>query len=56
MFERFLVWTDHQYSQGKNLDDLIDHFRGEECVQRGYNGQFVKNNVKLSLKTGVFRC
>ncbi len=52
MFERFLVWTDHQYSQGKTLDDLIDRFRGEECVRRGYNVQFVKNNVKLSLKMG----
>jgi len=52
MFERFLTWTSNQYSRGKTLDDLIYHFRGEECVQRGYNVQFVKNSVNLSLKLG----
>lgn len=52
MFERFLIWTEHQYSQGKTLDDLIDRFRGEECVRCRDNIQFVKNSVKLSLKMG----
>ena len=52
MFERFLIWTDHQYFRGNTIDDLIDHFRGEECVRRGNNVQFIKNSVKLSLKMG----
>ena len=52
MFERFLIWTEHQYSQGNTLDDLIDRFRGEEYVRCRDNIQFVKNSVKLSLKMG----
>ncbi len=52
MFERFLTWTDHQYSRGKTLDDLIDHFRCDECVRCRDNVQFVKNSIKLSLKMG----
>ena len=52
MFERFIIWTDHQYFQGTTIDDLLDYFRGEECVRRGNNVQFMKNSMKLSLKMG----
>ena len=52
VFERFFTWTDHQYSHGKTLDDLIDHFRCEECVRFRDNVQFINNSIKLSLKMG----
>lgn len=52
MFERFLIWTNHQYLRGIPLNVLLDHFRGEECFRRSTNVQFMKNSVELSLKMG----
>ena len=53
IFERFLTWVDTQYIAGKNLEDLLCYFRGQECSRRRKNIQFVRDTTKLSLNEAM---
>ncbi|MHA1336301.1 MAG: transposase [Promethearchaeota archaeon] len=53
MFERFLIWVDMQYKDGKNLEELLIYFRRNECSTNKKNIQFLLYNTELSFKKGV---
>jgi len=53
IFERFLTWVDTQYKAGKNLEELLIYFRGNECSNSRKNIQFLLYNTKLSLNNAV---
>lgn len=48
VFERLLIWFDDQYRRGKDLEDLLKHFRNDECSHRKEHLDFVRNNAILS--------
>jgi len=49
LFERFVIWLDYQFSEGKNLQDLLKFFR-DDNTQYKENIQFVQYSTHLSLE------
>jgi len=52
LFERFVIWLDYQFSEGKNLQDLLKFFR-DDNTQYKENIQFVQYSTHLSLEMGA---